>query len=63
MSLLIALMLAGLPACGSEDSTNCYWLASLRGNGAGQSFIDVAGRHVTTGYSFPVAKEGPPWSP
>lgn len=33
----------GLPACETEDSQNCYWDASTRGNGQGQSFIDLNG--------------------
>lgn len=36
------------PACAQEDSTNCYWDATIRGNGQGNSFIDVDG----TAYYF-----------
>jgi hypothetical protein len=32
-----------IPACATEDSTNCYWDATEHGNGSGQSFIDVNG--------------------
>lgn len=28
-----------LPACATEDSDNCYWDASSRGNGSGNSFV------------------------
>lgn len=33
-----------LPACETEASSNCYWDAQTRGNGEGQSFIDIEGR-------------------
>lgn len=29
--------------CAQEDSQNCYWLAAERGNGQGDSFIDLGG--------------------
>lgn len=33
-----------LPACIQEDDTqNCYWDASVRGNGQGQSFVVLNG--------------------
>jgi hypothetical protein len=32
-----------IPACATEESTNCYWDATNFGNGSGQSFIDVNG--------------------
>lgn len=32
-----------LPACQYEDSTNCYWDASARGNGQGASFVNLNG--------------------
>ena len=32
-----------LPACPMEDSANCYWDATERGNGLGNSFYDVNG--------------------
>lgn len=35
-----------LPPCASEDSQDCYWLASEFGNGSGRSFIDVAGETI-----------------
>jgi hypothetical protein len=28
-----------VPACPTEDSTNCYWDADSRGNGVGQDFM------------------------
>jgi hypothetical protein len=31
------------PRCETEDATNCVWLASISGNGVGQSFIDING--------------------
>lgn len=31
------------PACAQEDSANCVWDARIRGNGQGDSFIDVNG--------------------
>ncbi|USH44460.1 membrane protein [Microbacterium phage Cassita] len=39
---------AALPACSTEDSTNCYWDATTHGNGLGQSFLDING----TAYYF-----------
>lgn len=33
----------GLAPCDEEDSTDCYWDASTRGNGQGQSFINWKG--------------------
>lgn len=32
-----------LPACETEDSSNCYWDAATRGNGEGISFYDIGG--------------------
>lgn len=32
-----------LTACAEEDSLNCYWDASTRGNGQGRSFINING--------------------
>jgi hypothetical protein len=32
-----------LPECPTEDSANCYWDASIRGNGQGRSFVDIDG--------------------
>lgn len=34
-----------LKACATEDSENCYWDATIRGNGQGRSFINIRG-HV-----------------
>lgn len=31
------------PACEYEDSRNCAWDASERGNGLGRSFVDING--------------------
>lgn len=28
------------PACQYEDSLNCFWNASVQGNGEGQSFVN-----------------------
>lgn len=41
-----------IPECATEDSTNCYWDATIRGNGQGNSFIDVNG----TAYYFGESK-------
>lgn len=38
-----AVLFAILPACAAEDSPNCAWDAGESGNGAGVSFVDVAG--------------------
>lgn len=35
--------LAVLPACETEDSTNCIWDADTQGNGEGRSFWDIDG--------------------
>ena len=50
-ALLIALTLTtinelNLPPCKYEDSRNCIWDASKRGNGKGQSFIDIDGKTI-----------------
>lgn len=34
---------AELPECAAEDSTNCYWDGAKRGNGKGESFVDIRG--------------------
>ena len=34
---------AELPECAAEDSTNCHWDGAKRGNGKGESFIDIRG--------------------
>lgn len=35
-------------ACRQEDGRDCYWDARHQGNGAGSSFVDLAGRvHYT----------------
>ncbi len=43
--MLAAILFALLPACPTEDSDYCAWDAAARGNGAGQSFVSIAG-HV-----------------
>lgn len=48
-ALLLGLALAILPACATEDSSNCVWDAQTMGNGTGTSFIDVNG----TTYDLP----------
>lgn len=35
-----------LPACATEDSADCFWDATVHGNGEGRSFVDRDG-HVT----------------
>lgn len=37
---------ASLPPCPTEDSHDCHWIASERGNGAGMSFVNIDGNHV-----------------
>lgn len=38
--LFIALVnILGLEPCEYEDSLNCYWIGSTRGNGIGDSYI------------------------
>lgn len=37
-----------LPACATEDSTDCVWAGDSQGNGLGQSFLDING----TAYYF-----------
>lgn len=32
-----------LPPCAYEDSDDCHWHAQTRGNGMGQSFVNVNG--------------------
>lgn len=33
----------GMEPCKHEDSANCYWDAAERGNGQGDSFVDIDG--------------------
>lgn len=40
---LMLVLMAVLPPCESEDSTNCAWDASVQGNGTGNSFVDFGG--------------------
>lgn len=39
-AIALALLTALLPACPTEDASNCYWDASTNG---GHSFVDVGG--------------------
>lgn len=32
-----------LPPCAAEDSDNCFWDATVRGNGEGRSFVSLDG--------------------
>jgi hypothetical protein len=42
MTKFVFLLLVSLShPCEFEDSQNCYWNAAERGNGVGQSFINV----------------------
>lgn len=41
------LVTPGLPACPTEDSTNCVWDAQEQGNGLGTSFVDIDGTLYT----------------
>lgn len=41
--MLILVITLLLPPCEYGDSANCHWIASERGNGAGQSFYDING--------------------
>ena len=40
-ALIIAILVAILPPCATEDSTMCVWDASTQGNGQGHSFISL----------------------
>lgn len=42
-AIIIAALLHLFPACPTEDSANCFWDATTRGNGIGSSFIDIGG--------------------
>lgn len=39
---VFAILFALLPACPTEDSANCAWDSSTRGNRRGMSFVSVA---------------------
>lgn len=43
LTIILTILSAVLPPCQMEDSQNCYWDAGTSGNGAGHSFIDIAG--------------------
>ncbi|MDP2047577.1 MAG: hypothetical protein Q8K33_01605 [Cypionkella sp.] len=38
---IFALLLSLMPACPTEDSTNCGWDAQAQGNHRGQSFVSL----------------------
>ena len=42
IALLVAILMAFMPPCATEDSSNCGWDAR-RGNGGGHSFVDLNG--------------------
>lgn len=44
LTIILAILTAILPACESEDSTNCYFDASTHGNRVGNSFVDINGK-------------------
>ena len=44
LELVLMIAVAILPACASEDATNCTWDAAAHGSGAGTSFVDIDGR-------------------
>ena len=51
LSLMLLLSMLSFQPCATEDSTNCYWNSSERGNGEGTSFIafnDSTSLHFTT---------------
>lgn len=52
LELVLMIAVAILPACASEDATNCTWDANAHGNGAGTSFVDIDGR------AYPVELQG-----
>lgn len=52
LELVLMIAVAILPACASEDATNCMWNAAAHGNGAGTSFVDIGGR------AYPVELQG-----
>jgi len=47
-AFILALLIAILPPCQAEDSDNCYWDASARGNGLGNSFVGFMGETYYT---------------
>lgn len=40
--IIFAIASAILPACAYEDSPNCFWDASARGNGLGKSYAAIS---------------------
>lgn len=42
-SLMLQPPVPDLPPCPTEDSSNCYWDATVQGDGNGMSFIDIDG--------------------
>lgn len=45
-TLLLLLISLVMPPCATEDSSACYWDASTRGNGLGQSYWVTADDQV-----------------
>jgi hypothetical protein len=43
LNILAAVLFATMPACPTEDSTDCAWRADVQGNGQGHSFVNVGG--------------------
>jgi len=43
--IYLILALGFLP-CATEDSKDCYWIASIHGNGQGTSFININGEVI-----------------
>lgn len=41
MNTLAAILFTLMPACPTEDSSNCKWDAQVQGNGLGHSFVVV----------------------
>lgn len=49
MEIIFAILISLLPACDSEEARNCYFDASVQGNGKGTSFVDIGGRAYSSG--------------
>lgn len=43
LTLIAFVIMLLIPACKTEDSSNCGWDAAKQGNGQGRSFIDIGG--------------------
>ena len=50
MSLLLALLVALLPPCATDDGSGslCGWDASAQGNGTGSDFVVIGSLIITT---------------